>query len=554
METVRLERCSFTYPGRSVPALENVDLSVGEGEFLVLCGRSGSGKSTLLRLLKPELSPHGALTGAIRLFGAEKKALSPRASAQDIGFLLQNTEYQTVTHTVRAELAFGLENLGLDDRKIRLRVAELAAYFSLEPILDESVAALSGGQKQLLCLAAVCAMHPRLLLLDEPTSQLDPALAVSLLDTVGRLCRENGITAILSEQRPETAVAMADRLLVLERGRLIFDAPPREMAPAAVRGNDFLNAAMPAATRIFAALDAPPPLPLTVAEGKRALEGLLAGAQPPPSPSPPPLPEEPAVELRRVRFSYDGARLVLRDLDLRIPRGTVFAIMGANAAGKSTALAMIAGLLPCVSGTVRLFGKPLKKYTEAELYGGTLALLPQKCEALFGGNTVREDLTASLASSGLSRAEKQARIERASAFCEITELLDTHPYDVSGGELQRAALAMLLMKNPSLLLLDEPTKGMDNLFKKKLAQKLRALAQGGATVALVTHDAAFAAEYCDAAALLFDGRCAAQADVDTFFSQNYFYTTAANKMARGVCPGAVREAQVIGLCQSVKKN
>ncbi len=553
MEAVNVKGLRFTYPNAAAPALDGVDLTVREGEIAVLCGCSGSGKTTLLRLLKPELSPHGETAGEIALFGQPKAALSQRDSAAGIGFLLQDPEYQTVTHTVRSELAFGPENLGLPPETVRLRVAELAAYFSLEGILDRRVSALSGGQKQLLCLASVCVLHPKLLLLDEPTAQLDPAAGTLLLDTVRRLCRENGVTVILSEQRLENVIPMADRVIVLENGRVRWNCPPRELPAAAVNENVFLRRSLPAPMRIFAALGREAPLPVTVGEGRAALSSLCEGKRPPAVPfTPPALSDEAAVEMKRVGYSYDGESWVLRDLDLRIPRGSFFALMGPNAAGKSTVLGLISGVLPCKKGTLRLFGKESKKYPAG--VSGVAAMLPQRCEALFGGNSVEEDFLYSLSGAKLSRTEKAEKIARAADFFGLSALLKTHPYDLSGGELQRAALAMLLMKEPRLLLLDEPTKGIDNVFKERLARRLRALCDAGVTVVAVTHDTEFAARYCDAAALLFDGRVVSQGNVSAFFSRNYFYTTAANKLARDLLPGAVTEGQVTAVCRALQKS
>ena len=558
MEAVTLRNVSFSYPNTEKKALRDISLSVPAGAFVALCGPSGSGKSTLLRLMKPELAPHGTSEGEIRLFGQAPEEISLRCSAQNIGFLLQDVEYQTVTHTVRSELAFGPENLGLDDRVIRLRIAELAAYFSLESILDKKVADLSGGQKQLVCLASVCAMHPGLLLLDEPTSQLDPAASVTLLEAVNRLCKENGMTVILSEHRLEQVVPMADRLLVLENGKILHDCPPKSLPAAAVKENEFLRRAMPVSMRVFADLGQPGPLPVTVAEGKQKLEALFENIpQTPGGPAPAPArvkTKDPAVEFRHVSFSYDGEQFVLRDCSLQVPRGSFFALMGANAAGKSTALALMCGVLPCRGGKISLLGKNIRQYDPRTLSGGVAALLPQKTQALFGGNTIYEDLYYSLSSAALSKEEKHKKITDAAAFMDVAHLLGTHPYDVSGGELQRAALAMILMKNPQILLLDEPTKGMDNAYKHRLAQRLRSLCDSGVTVVAVTHDTEFAAQYCDEAALLFDGATALQADVTAFFTENYFYTTAANKMARSVLPTAITGAQVTAACRNANKN
>ena len=245
---------------------------------------------------------------------------------------------------------------------------------------------------------------------------------------------------------------------------------------------------------------------------------------------------------------------VLNGLDLKIKKGSFFALLGANGAGKTTALSLISGTLTCKQGKIKLFDKPINKYKADELYGKTIGVLPQKCESLFGGYTVREDLDKSLTKSVPDKKARKERIDEAISFCEITDLLDRHPYDISGGELQRAALCMVLLKNPQILLLDEPTKGMDNLFKKQFARKIKELNNSGVTVVMMSHDTEFCAEYCDECALIFDGMCALQDETTKFFSQNFFYTTSANKIAREFFPLAVTERQVLQLCRENLKN
>lgn len=552
MEQFRFDRVSFTYPGQTEPALRDVDLRISGGEFIVVCGASGSGKSTLLRLMKPELTPHGTVGGEMRFFGKDAEAFSLRDSAENIGFLMQDPEYQTVTEDVLGELSFGPENLGMDTGAITLRLSEIAAYFGLENILEKKTDALSGGQKQLLALASVLTLHPQALILDEPTSQLDPTSADSLLHTVTRLCRENGITVIVSEHRLEQILPAATRVLVLENGRIIADCPPREIDRALFLNNEFVYRAMPTPMRLHAALALPGPAPLEVAEGRAMLESLFKNQTPDPTlPAAPLNTGEPAAEFSRVWFAYDRSGYVLRDLSLTIPTGSFFALMGANAAGKSTALSLLGGVRAPASGTVRLFGKNIKKYKRSELYHGGVALLPQRCETLFAAPTVREDLLCVLADSGLTKEEKNEKLLAAARFLEIEDLLDRHPYDVSGGEMQRAALAMVLLREPKLILLDEPTKGIDNVMKHRLAQKLRSLCAEGKTVVMVSHDTEFCARYCTACAMLFRGRTAAADTPRAFFSRHYYYTTAANKTARGLFPGAVTEEEVLALC---KKN
>ncbi len=554
MVNFEINNLSFSYPESKRQALKNINLTVNQGEFIVICGKSGSGKSTLLRMLKPELTPHGTKTGEIAFFDSDNFTL--RDSAGKIGFLLQNTEYQAVTHSVRSELAFGLENLGLDSRTIRLRIAEISAYFSLENIIDKKISELSGGQKQMVCLASILMMHPDVIIFDEPTSQLDPMAAETLLNTVYKLSRENGITVIITEHRLEGLIPVADRVIVIDGGEIISDTSSRDTSSELIKSNDFLSSAVPTAMRLHADLGLTSSAPLNTAEGRQMLTTLFAN-----KPKYTELTEESAentkelaVEAKDLWFAYDKSRYVLKGLDLKIKKDSFFALLGANGAGKTTALSLISGLLPCKQGKIKLLGKSITKYKDSELYGKTVGVLPQKCESLFGGNTVREDLEKALAKSMHDKKARNEKIEEVASFCEITDLLERHPYDISGGEMQRAALCMVLLKEPQILFLDEPTKGMDNLFKKQFASKIKELNTKGITVVMVSHDTEFCAEYCDECAMVFDGMCALQEERNKFFSQNFFYTTAANKIAREFFPLAVTERQVLELCRKNLKD
>lgn len=554
MVNFKINNLFFTYPESKKQAIKNINLTINQGEFIVICGKSGSGKSTLLRMLKPELTPHGTKEGEITFFGLDEFSL--KDSAEKIGFLMQNTEYQAVTHSVRSELAFGLENLGLDSKTIRLRIAEISSYFSLENIIDKKIAELSGGQKQMVCLASILAMHPDVIIFDEPTSQLDPMTAEALLNTIHKLCKENGITVIITEHRLENLLPIADRVIVMDDGEIISDTLPRAIQSEIITDNDFVSSAVPTSMRLHSELKVNSPVALNVAEGRQMLSSLFS-EKPKytvPDNKKADIKSEVAIDVKDLWFAYDKSRYVLNGLDLKIKKGSFFALLGANGAGKTTALSLISGTLTCKQGKIKLFDKPINKYKADELYGKTIGVLPQKCESLFGGYTVREDLEKSLTKSIPDKKVRRERIEEVASFCEITDLLDRHPYDISGGELQRAALCMVLLKNPQILLLDEPTKGMDNLFKKQFAEKIKELNDKGITVVMVSHDTEFCAEYCDECALIFDGMCALQDETTKFFSQNFFYTTSANKIAREFFPLAITERQVLSLCRQNLEN
>ena len=528
MACYEIRKLTFTYPGETAPALREVTLTVADGEFLVLCGASGSGKSTLLRQLKSVLAPHGARSGEIIFGGVPLEEVTRGEQAGAIGFVLQDPENQVVTDKVWHELAFGLESLGYETPVIRRRVAEMAAFFGIQDWFYKNVSELSGGQKQLLSLASVMAMQPRVLLLDEPTSQLDPIAAADFLAVLGRINRELGTTVILSEHRLEEALSYANRAAVLEDGRLLCCAAPGEVGALLRRQGSGMFYAMPAAMRIWGATDSEGTSPVTVCEGRAWLHEYAAshklGELPPERVR---ARTEPVLTAREVWFAYEqDAPEVLRGLTMTVCRGEHYALLGANGAGKSTTLRVLAGLLKPLRGEVTVCGR--------------VGLLPQDPQTLFVKKTVREDL--------MDVCRDEESLACAVALCRLDGLLDRHPYDLSGGEQQRAALAKLLLCAPNILLLDEPTKGLDAAFKRQLAQILRELQAGGVTIVTVSHDGEFCAEFADRCALFFDGGITAEGAPRAFFSGNCFYTTAADRIARELLPGAVTVRDVAAAC------
>lgn len=580
-----IKNLTFTYPGVQVPALDDVTLDIPEGSYVVLCGKSGCGKTTLLRHLKPPLAPHGTRSGTVLFRGVPLDEVDPREQAAAIGFVMQDPDAQAVTDKVWHELAFGLESLGCDTRTMRLRVAEMASYFGIQNWFHKDVRDLSGGQKQLLNLASVMAMQPSVLMLDEPTSQLDPIAAGNFLNTVQKINRELGTTIILSEHRLEEVFPAADRVLVMDRGRIAVDGTPREVGAALYECGSDMMQAVPAPLRIYYGVrgsgagstgaagtgtgGAPsaseraregaseaPESPLTVREGRTWLSAAYGdrAADAPPLPPEPPLPDDftSAVEMKGVwqRYAREDSD-VLRGVDLRVSEGMLAAIVGGNGTGKSTLLKTLCGVVRPYRGTVRIQGKKLREYRQGELFRNRVAMLPQDPRNLFVHKTVREDLAEMLNGSGLSEAQRGQRVEREAELVGIAGLLDRHPYDLSGGEQQRAGLAKVLLAQPRILLLDEPTKGIDDCFKVQLAQLFSDLRSQGATIIMASHDIEFCARYADVVALFFDGAVVTANTPRRFFSRNSFYTTAANRMARHLFPEAVTDEEVVALCRSL---
>ena len=549
-EALHIRGLSFSYPGVGRKTLDHIDLEIEPGQLVVLCGPSGGGKTTLLRQLKPSLAPHGVLEGEILLGDTPLNELDHRRQSGEIGFVLQSPDEQLATDKVWHELAFGLESLGVPSGAIRRRVAEMAAFFGIQEWLDRSVDSLSGGQKQLVALASVMVMDPSVLLLDEPTSQLDPVAAAEFLSTVARLNRELGLTVLLTEHRLEEALPHADRAVVLDNGVIVADGKPSEVGRTLLDGGHRMFLSMPSPMRIWAGAGGVGDCPLTVGEGRIWLDKLAE--QRPLNPVKPHVYAsggETALKISEVWFRYTpDSGDILKDLNVEIPSGTVFALMGGNGAGKSTAMAVIAGLLRPRRGRVEVFGKNLEDIHPKERYSGLLGVLPQQPQTLFVRKTVEEELWDVVESFPISQSEKQERVDHVADLCEIGHLRNAHPFDLSGGEQQRAALAKVLLQSPKILLLDEPTKGMDAAFKEKLAGILKRLQAGGATIVMVSHDVEFCARYADRCALLFDGNVVSQGTPEEFFPGNSFYTTAAHRMSRHRLPDAVTVEDVVVSC------
>ena len=536
--SIEIEHFSFYYPEQAEKTLDDLTLTVEQGEFLVLCGPSGCGKSTLLRQLKTVLAPHGRRLGSIRFEGCPLEELDQREQSAGIGFVQQDPENQIVTDKVWHELAFGLESLGYDTPTIRRRVAEMASFFGIQTWFYKNVTELSGGQKQLLNLASIMAMQPSVLILDEPTSQLDPIAAADFLATLGKINRELGTTVVLTEHRLEDAFLLASRVAVMDRGRLLCTGSPAEVGAILRGAGHSMFLAMPTPMRIWAsAPDAGGHCPVTVREGRDWLTKFADGHPLMELPSEPrrTYPNEPAITAEGLWFKYEKELPdVVKGLSLTVRRGEFLALLGGNGTGKTTSLKLLSGLQKPYRGEVRL--------------AGSVGVLPQNPQALFVKKTVREDLFEILKGRNFSGKAQEERVAWAVRLCRLEGLLDRHPYDLSGGEQQRAALAKVLLLGPEILLMDEPTKGLDAEFKQVFAEILQSLLRQGVTLLMVSHDIEFCARYAHRCALFFDGSIVTEAPPRAFFSGNSFYTTSANRMARGLLPEAVTAEDVIQAC------
>jgi len=532
MAIFEIKNLSFTYPERKVKALDNVNLDINEGEFLLLCGRSGSGKTTLLNHLKAVMTPVGDRCGDV--FFCEKKLaeINERQQSREIGYVLQNPSRQIVTDKVWHELAFGLENMGTEQSEMHRRVAETANFFGIDKWFDRDVNTLSGGQKQLLNLACVMVMQPKVLLLDEPTSQLDPIAATEFLNAVYRINSELGTTVIMTEHRTESVFSQADRVVFMDRGKILAVNRPENIFESIRNYDPAVLKYLPTPMQVFYRLDQTGDAPVSIKKGRKWLKkyieennfsnyeyhkqsGFAA--------------TDNAVEIKDIYFRYEkNSPDILKDLNANIPKGCLYAVIGANGSGKSTLLKVISGVNKAYRGKIRI-------------NGSSPALLPQEAVLLFAHETVADELS--------EMTNDRQLIQKTAVLCNIEKIMDSHPYDISVGQQQCVALAKVLLSGADILLLDEVTKGMDGIFKTQLADILKKLCAMGKTIIMVSHDIEFCSEYADMVGMFFNGQIVSADIPQRFFAKNNFYTTAGARMSKGIFKNTVNSEDIVKLCK-----
>lgn len=544
MEILSIKDLTFSYPNKENFALQNVNLSINSGDFVVVCGQSGSGKTTLLRMLKKEIAPHGEKQGAVYYKGEDVEKLDDKISAQKIGFVFQKPDQQIVTDKVWHELAFGLESLGYDSDYIRLRVGEMANYFGITSLFRKKTTELSGGQKQLMNLASVMAMSPDVIILDEPTSQLDPITANDFITTLKKINDELGLTVIIIEHRLQEVFPIADKVAVMEDGKVICYDTPRNVCEKL--SNHPMSQGFPSAVRIWQKSGSKGECPLTVKEGRNFInsnfsERKLSLRNTIPN-------TEDIITLKDVFFRYEkGGNDILSGTNLSIKKGEHFCILGGNGSGKTTTLKILAGLLKPYRGKVIIDNNKMTKKTTADFNRLGVAMLPQNPESVFLKSRVIDDYTELCKIKGIEKSDYEDKINSVAEKLGIKDLLENHPYDLSGGEIQKCALGKVLISEPKILLLDEPTKGVDAYSKIALSKILQEIKSDGVTIITVTHDVEFASIVADRCGLFFDGEVLSSLVPQEFFSKNNFYTTASSRISRDKFANAVTVDDVVSL-------
>ncbi|OLS40315.1 ABC transporter ATP-binding protein [Bacillus sp. MRMR6] len=529
MAFIKINQFNFTYPDRSEPAIRNLSFSIEKGQFVVLFGASGSGKSTLLKCLKREIQPHGKRAGDIIINGLDVNNSS--GLSNEIGFVFQDPENQVVADDVLHEIVFGLENIGLTPNEMRSRVAEMVHFFGVEPLLHRKTHELSGGKKQQINLASVLVMQPDILLLDEPTAQLDPVNTREFFDILKRLNDEFGMTIIIAEHRLEEVFTLADKIVMLDKGEVQFEGTPEEVLVDV--WNTKNKAYVPSIPSLFFSMGGKGKLPLTVKQGRDWTEQQTLIFKKETEKHPVTLGKE-WIKAKNLFFRYDRkTEYVLKDLDFSLKKGEFFALLGGNGSGKSTLLKLIAGLVKPEQGKL-LYNGIFTNTKKTNEIAKVVGYLPQNPKLFFIQDTVEKEIQETMLKWGIhDKSEVSQLIEELG----ISHVLSRHPYDLSGGELQKAALACLLIRKPQLLLLDEPTKGLDPISKESFSMIVNKLNGEGITILMSTHDIEFAAKYATKCGMMFQGNITSQGDPDTFFNGNFFYSTMIQRLFRHV-PGS----------------
>ena len=600
MALIEFENFSFAYLNSDgtesqVKSLDNINLEIEYGDFVLLCGPSGCGKTTLLTNLKKELVPAGRRAGEIRFNGTEIQNLDDISSACDIGYLFQNPDSQIVTDTVIQEIAFPLENIGLPTEEIRNRISEIVAFFGINDILHKNVNELSGGQKQLVNLCSLLVLRPEVLLLDEPMSQLDPIASYEFLSIVRRLNEEFSITVIMSEHKADSIFPFIDKAVFLKDGKIEFVDNAHNICSEVIDDEIFENY-LPAVTKIYNSLSVKYPsliklnTPLSIREGRRCLgtirddlikisngdeesnnldsanlhhinkkynsqekSGIIDK-----------LPfnrnKDALIQMKGIYFAYEKENLILKNVDFDLNKGDFLSLIGGNGVGKSTFLQLLVGILKPIKGKV--------KYKK----GINLAYVHQNPMIHFSKDNVREEFMESILESnllskngiGFSGEDYEKLLKMSSdefiesdmlnglkfdsidynfkeliEFFDITNLIDKHPYDCSGGEQQKIVIVKALLQNADVLILDEPTKGLDPLSSKALADILNSLRDNGLTILMTSHDLDFVANNCKRCLMLFDKDIQIDDDPKVIFAENNFYTTFVNRMVKEYVPEIV---------------
>lgn len=535
---VSVQDLSFAYPDQTAKVLDHINLTINLGDFLLIAGNTGSGKTTLLNHFKKELTPLGNRQGHITIDGTPIDDLSKLQSAQTVGYVAQDPQVQPVMSKVIDELAFPLENIGCPSDEIERRITELSNFLGLDQSLNREINQLSGGQLQLVNLASVLILRPKLILLDEPTSQLDPLIAQNFLNVLSRVQRELGITIVLTEHRLSTISGLANRMILLQHQTITFDGSPTDGIKEMFK-DDRLTYFIPSIPKLFLANQITSnPLPISVAQGQAAIQAanlkFIPTAKAPVHQSN--NEHQPLLTAKNISFTFDGTRNVIDHLDLTVNRGDWLAIIGKNGSGKSTLLSLLIGLTTPQHGKIRFEQQVVWKIRTADRIK-RISFLSQTPSLQFTANSVRQELEVQ--ANQLKLPDPAQQIKQLVAKFHLEKILNQNPFDISGGQQQLLGLAIALMAKPDLLVLDEATKGLDPYTKVMVGNTLKEAQQNCVTIIMASHDMEFCAAFADHCTFMFDGHLNTLLPTTAFFANNFFFTTPINRIVRDQVPDAL---------------
>ncbi|MDD4048846.1 MAG: ABC transporter ATP-binding protein [Clostridia bacterium] len=540
MSYIEIKDLTYYYPNTTKPALDKVNLTIDEGDFVLLIGGSGSGKSSLVRALAGLIPQFygGKYGGEVKIRGNVVCEMDKKQLVGEVGMVFQDPESQLVMNSVEQELVFGMENLGLNNNLMKRRIMEVQGALSLSSIMGANISELSGGQKQKVVLASVLAMQPEILILDEPTSQLDPVAGEEILTIIRRLNEENGITVILVEQRLERCFHLADRFVIMDNGKIAYNGTNgvQTVKWSVAEKSPFI----PPLSRVFA-LAGQKDIPLTVKEGRKIIKpycikdgvkneiskrdnfkGNMTEHKD--------INCQLLLEIKNVWYEYGDGKEVLKNINMQVHPGDFLAIMGENAAGKTTLLKNIRGLLKPSRGKIKILNKDISKYSVEE-FAKTVGYLSQNPNDYLFMPTVREELIFTMDNLGL---KDNKIIDDLLEKLQISKYAEVNPRDLSSGERQRVALAAILVASPQVLVLDEPTRGLDYEFKNELGKLLLDIQKQGVAILLVTHDVEFAAEYASEVLLMNQGDIVVEGSREEVLSKSTFYSPQISKLFYGI--------------------
>ncbi len=553
MPLLEVKDFSFKYDDNYV--LKDINFEINEGEFVLMCGPSGSGKTTLLNNIKKELKPSGESSGQIIFDNIAIEDIDKKQSACDIGLIFQNPDAQIVTDTVIQEIAFPLENIGLPTEEIRNRIAEMSTFFGIDKILHENVNNLSGGQKQLVNLCSILVLKPKLLLLDEPTSQLDPIAAYDFLSILRRLNEEFSITIIITEHKLDNVFPFANKVMYLQDGRLKYINDSRNICND-IKNDEVFKYYMPDVAKINLLLKNKydsfneVPVALSVREGMQLLNSMEDVINEIPLQSISKVEEKNTEELLNVKnlwFGYDKEKIILNGIDFKVKKGEYLTIIGGNGSGKSTLLKLLAGLIKPIKGKVKyvknskisyIHQNPMIQFSEDSVLKELSNVRESKIETDFNINPFKKSKKKEEVKTDNEIVLSDYAKELVDYF-DIKKLLNNHPYDCSGGEQQKIAFIKALLEKPDIMILDEPTKGLDPISNNKLSKLLKKVNDEGVTIIMTTHDLSFVADNVERCVMIFDGSLQLDTTPTQIFSSNNFYTTFVNRMVKNYLPKAI---------------